>query len=112
MQCMKPEVHFGGGLRTYFGARGPRGHFGIGKSRCMCRVATISLHLAVFSKFKGGFGQKKADFGPKLQILKCRSGTCDARSRPPALSFWLILCVVVGSIHQKFGQIRSTTTEL
>ena len=38
----------------------------------MCRVATISPHLAVFSRFEGGFGQKKADLGPKLQILKMK----------------------------------------
>ena len=30
---------------------GPRGTFGMGKSSCMCRVATISLHLAALSKF-------------------------------------------------------------
>ena len=30
---------------------GPRGPFGTGKSSCMCRVATISLLLAVVSKF-------------------------------------------------------------
>ena len=83
---------------------GPRGPFGTGKSSgkssCMCRVATISLHLAVFSRFEGGFGRKKADFGPKLQILKWRSGTCDACSWPPLLSFWLILCVVVPHTHR------------
>ena len=72
----------------------------MGKSSRMCRVATISLHLAVFIRFEGRFGQKKADFGPKLQILKWRSGTCDARSRPPPLSFWLILCVVIPHTHR------------
>ena len=30
---------------------GPRGLFGTGKSSCMGRVATISLQLAVFSRF-------------------------------------------------------------
>ena len=40
----------------------------------MCRVATISFHLAVFSRFLGGFGQKKADFGPKLQIFEMEVG--------------------------------------
>ena len=30
---------------------GPRGPFSTGKSSCMCRVATISLDLAVFSGF-------------------------------------------------------------
>ena len=79
---------------------GPRGPFGKRKSSSMCRVATISLLLAVLSRFQGGFGQKKADFGPKMQILKWRSGTCDARSRPPPLSFLLILCVVVPHTHR------------
>ena len=54
---------FGGLLGAVRGhiveVEGPRGPFGTGKSRCMCRVATISLHLAVFSRFWGGFGQKK-----------------------------------------------------
>ena len=82
----------------------------------MCRVATISLHLAVFSTFYGGFGQKKADFGPKLQNLKWRSGTRDTRSQLLPLSFgsyfvWLFL-TPIGSIHQNFGQIQSTTMEL
>ena len=73
----------------------------------MCRVATISLHLAVFNKFQGGFWQKKAHFGPKLQILNWRSGICDTCSRLPPLIFWLILCVLtpIGSIHQNFGQM-------
>ena len=66
----------------------------------MCRVATISLHLAVLSGFWGSFEQKKTDFGPKLQIFKWRSGNCDARSRPPPLSFWIILCVVVPHTHR------------
>ena len=81
---------------------GPRGPFGTRKSRCMCRVATISFHLAIFSRFSGGFSAKKkgADFGPKLQILKWRSDTCDARSRPPPLSFLLILCVVFPHTHR------------
>ena len=30
---------------------GPRGPFGTGKSSCMCTIATISIHLAVFSRF-------------------------------------------------------------
>ena len=29
---------------------GPRGSFGTGKSSCMCTVATISIHLGVFSR--------------------------------------------------------------
>ena len=35
-----------------------------------------------------------------LQILKWRSGICDARSWPPPLSFWLMLCVVVPHTHR------------
>ena len=49
---------------------GPRRPFGTVKSSRMCRVATISLHLAFFSRLQGGFGQKDAAFGPKLHILK------------------------------------------
>ena len=41
-----------------------------------------------------------AAFGPKLQFLKLRSATWDTRSRPPPLSFWLILCVVVPHTHR------------
>ena len=36
----------------------------------------------------------------RLQILKWRSGTCDARSWPPPLIFWLIFCVVVPHTHR------------
>ena len=44
------------GLLGAYGGRfaeleGPRGPFGTGKSSCMCRVATISLHLAVSGRF-------------------------------------------------------------
>ena len=70
---------FGGGLRTYCGVGEPRGPFSTGKSSGMCRVATISLCWAIFSRFQDGFGKKKeAHFGPKLQISKLRFGTCDA----------------------------------
>ena len=41
-----------------------------------------------------------AVFGPKLQFLKLRSATCDSCCRPPPLSFWLILCVVVAHTHR------------
>ena len=41
-----------------------------------------------------------AVFGLELQFLKLRSATCDTRSRPPLLSFWLILCVVVPHTHR------------
>ena len=32
--------------------------------------------------------------------LNCRSATCDTHSRPPPLSFWLKLCVVVSHTHR------------
>ena len=45
----------GGLLRAVCGhiveLEGPRGPFGTRKSRCMCTVATISIHLAFFSRF-------------------------------------------------------------
>ena len=41
-----------------------------------------------------------AVFGPKLQILKLRSATCESRSRPPPLSFLLKLCVIVLHTHR------------
>ena len=41
-----------------------------------------------------------AVFGPELHILKPRSATCDARSRPPPSSFSLKLCVIVLHTHR------------
>ena len=41
-----------------------------------------------------------AVFGPKMQILKVRSATCDARSQPPLSSFSLKLCVIVLHTHR------------
>ena len=70
------------------------------KSSCMCSVPTVFLRLAVLNAFQGFFGPKMAVFGPKLQFLKLRSATCESRSRPPPLSFWLILCVVVPHTHR------------
>ena len=55
----------------------------MGKSSHMCSVPTVSLRLAVLNVFQGFFGPKMAVFGPKLQILKLRSATCESRSRPP-----------------------------
>ena len=86
--CRRPMCTNSGAFGGLLGAvrgrivelRGPRGPFGPGKSSCMCRVATIFLHLAVSSRLLGNFGQKKADSGPKLYILKWRFGTCDTRS--------------------------------
>ena len=90
---------------------GPRGTFGIGECSRMC-----SHYFSSFRRFRAGSGQKKADFGPKLQILKWRSSICDARSKPPPLNFssyfvWLSL-TPIGSIHQHLGPIPSTRREL
>ena len=56
-----------------------------------------------FGRFEcvlGLFWPKMALFGPKLQFLKLRSATCQSRSRPPPLSFSLILCVIVLHTHR------------
>ena len=71
-----------------------------GKSRRTCSVPTVSLRLAVLSRFQGFFGPKMAVFGPKLQFLKLRSATCESRSRLPPLSFSLKLCVIVLHTHR------------
>ena len=49
---------------------------------------------------RGFFGPKMAVFGPKLQFLKLRSATCEARSWLPPLSFLLKLCVIVLHTHR------------
>ena len=51
-----------------------------GKSSRTWSVPTVSLRLAVLNVFQGFFGPKMAVFGPRLQFLKLRSATCDARS--------------------------------
>ena len=79
---------------------GRKGLVDTGKSSRTCSVPTLSLCLAVLNGFQGCFRPKMAVFGPKLQFLKLRSATCDTRSRPPPLSFWLILCVVVPHTHR------------
>ena len=79
---------------------GCKGLVDMGKSGRTWRVPTVSLCLAVLHGFQGCFGSKMAVFGPKLQFLKLRSATCESRSRPPPLSFWLILCVVVPHTHR------------
>ena len=71
-----------------------------GKSRRKWSVPTVSLRLAVLNVFQGFFGPKMAAFGPKLQLLKLRSASCDTRSRPPLLSFRLILSVIVLHTHR------------
>ena len=70
------------------------------KSSRRCSVPTVSLRSAVLSVFQGFFGPKMAVFGPKLQFLKLRSATCESRSRPPLLSFFVKLCVIVLHTHR------------
>ena len=71
-----------------------------GKSSGTCSVPTVSLRLAVSNVFQGFFGPKMAVFGPKLQFLKLRSAICESRSRPPPLSFFLKICVIVLHTHR------------
>ena len=71
-----------------------------GKSSRTWSVLTVSLRLAALNVFRGFFGPKVAGFGPKLQFLKLRSGTCESRSRPPPLSFLLKFCVIVLHTHR------------
>ena len=70
------------------------------KSSGTCSVPTIFLRLAVLNVFRGIFGPKMAVFGPKLQILKLRSATCESRSWPPPLRFLLKLRVIVLHTHR------------
>ena len=70
------------------------------KSSRTWSVPTNSLRLAVLNVFRGFFGPKLAVFGPKLQLLKLRSATCESPSRPPPLSFLLKLCVIVLHTHR------------
>ena len=70
-----------------------------GKSSRTWSVPTVSLCLAVLNVFQGFFGPKMAVFGPKLQLLKLRSATCESRSGPPLLIFLLKLCVIVLHTH-------------
>ena len=70
------------------------------KSSRTWSVPTVSLCLAVLNVFEGFFGPNMAVFGPKLQFLKLRSATCDARSQPPPSSFSLKLCVIVLHTHR------------
>ena len=71
-----------------------------GKSHRTRSVCTVSLRLAILNVLWGFFGPKMAVFGPKLQVLKLRSATCESRSRPPPLSFLLKLCVIVLHTHR------------
>ena len=71
-----------------------------GKSSRTWSVPTVSLCLAVLNVSRGFFGPKMAIFGPKLQLLKMRSATCESRSWPPPLSFSLKLCVIVLHTHR------------
>ena len=72
----------------------------LGKSSRTCSIPTVSLGLAALNVFQGFFGPKMAVFGPKLQLLKLRSATCESRTRPPPLSFSLKLCVIVLHTHR------------
>ena len=97
-----------GASRGFFGPfpghimelEGRKGLVDTGKSSRTWSVPTVSLRLAVLNVFQGFFGPKMAVFGPKLQFLKPRSATCESRSRPPALSFLLKLCVIVLHTHR------------
>ena len=71
-----------------------------GKSSRTWSAPTVSLRLAALNVFQGFFGPKISVFGPKLQLLKLRSATCESRSRPPPLSFLLKLCVIVLHTHR------------
>ena len=71
-----------------------------GKSSRTWLVTTVSLCLAVLNVFHGFFGAKMVVFGPKLQLLKPRSATCESRSWPPPLRFSLKLCVIVLHTHR------------
>ena len=79
---------------------GRKGLVDTGKSSRTWSVPTLSLRLAVLNGFQGFFGPKMAVSGPKLQLLKLRSATCESRSRPPPLSFLLKLCVIVLHTHR------------
>ena len=71
-----------------------------GKSSGTWSVPTVSLRLAVLNVFQGFLSPKMAIFGPRLQLLKLRSATCESCSRPPLLSFLLKLCVIVLHTHR------------
>ena len=70
------------------------------KSSRTWSVPTVALRLAVLNVFQGFFGPKMAVFGPKLQLLKLRSATCESRSWLPPLSFSLKSCVIVLHTHR------------
>ena len=71
-----------------------------GKSSRTCSVPAVSLRLAVLNVLQGFFSPKLAIFRPKLQFLKLRSATWESRSRPPPLSFWLKLRVIILHTHR------------
>ena len=72
----------------------------MGKSSRTCSVPIVSLRLAILNVFKGFFCPKMAVFGPKLQFLKLRSATREARCLSPPSSFSLKLCVIVLHTHR------------
>ena len=73
-----------------------------------CNVPIVSLCLAVLNVFQAFFGPKIAFLAQKklflalncIFFLKLRFATCESRSRPPALSFSLKLCVIVLHTHR------------
>ena len=71
-----------------------------GKSSRTWSVPTVCLRLAVLNVFQGFFGPKMTVFGPKLQVLKLRSATCESRSGPQPSIFLLKLCVIVLHTHR------------
>ena len=79
---------------------GRKGLVDTGKSSRTWNVPTFSLCLAVLNVFRGFFGPKMDVFGPKLQLLKLRSATCESCSRLPLLSSLLKLCVIVLHTHR------------
>ena len=88
---------------------GRKGLVGTGKSSGTWNVLTVPLRLAVVNVFQGFFVPKMAGFGPKLQLLKLRSTTCESGSRPQPQSFSPKLCVIV--LHNHTPSCTKISTE-
>ena len=58
-----------------------------GQSRCMWNVATISLHFAVLSGFRGRLGPKKAILGHKMRNFGRAPPDVAPRLGVPPVSF-------------------------
>ena len=83
-------------------SEGNKGLFVTRKSRRTWSVATVSLHLAVLTGFRGHFGQKKAVFG--AQNVQFWEGT-SRRPRPGAPLVRILLVVTsypIFSHHEPF----------